>query len=135
MIAYLAVSFFISLFFTSIVLWAIIPRLKKMGMVGHDVNKPDRPEVAEMGGIGIIAGMALGILVSIFFNTFLGFQFNLDFVLAALVSVFIIAFIGFVDDLLDIPQAVKAFLPLLAGIPLIALRAAGSTTMYVPFMG
>ncbi|MDD5337034.1 MAG: UDP-N-acetylglucosamine--dolichyl-phosphate N-acetylglucosaminephosphotransferase, partial [Candidatus ainarchaeum sp.] len=135
MLQYLALSFLASLVFSWLVLWAIIPRLKKMGMVGHDVNKPDRPEVAEMGGIGIMAGMALGILISIFFNTFLGFQFNLDFVLAALVSVFIIALIGFADDLLDIPQAVKAFLPLLAAVPLIALKAAGSTAMYIPFIG
>ena len=135
MLEYLAAAFAISALFCYLVLAAIIPKLKKLGMVGRDVNKARKPEVAEMGGIGIVAGMSLGVLVLIFFNTFLGFAFNLDFVLAAFVSILVLAFIGFVDDLLDIPQVVKAFLPLLAGIPLIALRAAGSTAIAIPFLG
>lgn len=135
MLAYLAVVFLVSGIFSFAVLRALIPRLAKAGMVGNDINKPERPAVAEMGGIGIVAGFALGVLLAVFFSTFLGFSFNHDVVLAALVSVFAIAFIGFVDDLLDIPQAVKAFLPLAAGIPLIVVRAAGSTAMAIPFIG
>lgn len=135
MLGYFAVAFVASLVFSYLVLMVIIPILKKYGIVGRDVNKLGKPEVAEMGGIGIVAGMMLGIMVLIFFNTFMDFTFNLNFVMAAIVSIFILAFIGFVDDILDIPQVVKAFLPLLAGIPLIALRAAGSTAMTIPFLG
>lgn len=135
MLEYLASGFLLSAAFSYLLLAAIIQRLKKLGISGQDVNKAGKPKVAEMGGIGIVAGMVLGVLALIFFNTFMGFAFGLDFVLAALVSIFALAFIGFVDDILDIPQAVKALLPLLAGIPLIALRAAGSTAMDIPFGG
>lgn len=135
MLAYLVSIFALSALFSMLVLKFLIPRLFEKGIVGTDVNKQHRPQVAEMGGIGIVAGFALGVLLAVFFHTFLGFGFELDFVLAALLSIFMLAFIGFVDDLLSIPQAVKAFLPLLAGIPLIAVRAAGSTAMNVPFFG
>jgi UDP-N-acetylglucosamine--dolichyl-phosphate N-acetylglucosaminephosphotransferase len=134
MIEYLAALALVSGIFCYAALRLLIPRLLAAGMFGNDVNKPERPKVAEMGGIGIVAGFALGVLLAVFFNTFLGFQFNLAFVLAALVSIFMLAFIGFVDDLLDIPQAVKAFLPLVAAIPLMAVTA-GNTVMDIPFVG
>lgn len=135
MLAYLAAMLASSAIFSYAAVKLLIPRLVKAGITGQDMSKPGKPEVAEMGGIGIVAGLSLGVLVAVFFSTFLGFSFNLTFVLSALISIFILAFIGFVDDLLDIPQAVKAFLPLLAGIPLMAVRAAGSTAMSIPFLG
>lgn len=135
MLAYLASIFALSALFSALVLKFLIPRLFEKGIVGTDVNKKRKPQVAEMGGIGIVSGFAFGVLLAVFFHTFVGLDFRLDFALAALISIFILAFVGFVDDLLDIPQAVKAFLPLLAGIPLIAVRAAGSTAMSIPFFG
>jgi UDP-N-acetylglucosamine--dolichyl-phosphate N-acetylglucosaminephosphotransferase len=113
----------------------LIPRLKRFGMTGKDVNKPDKPEVAEMGGIAIVAGFSGGLLLAIFFNTFMGFQFDLIRVLAALLTIHSVAFIGVVDDLIDIPQKFKAFLPLFAAIPLVAVKAAGSTVMTIPLLG
>lgn len=124
-------SFLVTFVFTKI----IVPRLKNLHIVGKDVNKPDRPEVAEMGGIAIVAGFTAGVLLAIFFNTFLDFEFNLVFVLAALITVHSVAFIGIVDDLLDVPQYVKAFLPLFAAVPLVAVSAAGSTSINIPFIG
>ena len=112
----------------------LIPRLKRAGMVGKDVNKPEKPEVAEMGGIAIVAGLTAGVLLAVFLNTFLAFHFNLLYVLAALITIHAVAFIGIVDDIIDIPQKVKALLPLFAAIPLVAV-AAGSTSMSVPFLG
>jgi len=113
----------------------LIPRLKRFGLVGKDVNKPDKPEVAEMGGIAIIAGFTAGMLFAVVLNTFFGFEFDIVPLLAGLIVVHSIAFIGIVDDLVDIPQYVKAFLPLFAAVPLVALRAAGSTAMFIPFIG
>lgn len=132
---YLVIAFFASFFFSYILVKILIPKLLKAGISGIDVNKPKKQQIAEMGGIGIVGGFVLGVLFAVFFNTFFGFEFNLNFVLAGLLTIFVIAFIGFVDDLLDIPQIVKAFLPLAAGIPLIAVRAAGSTVMDIPFFG
>lgn len=124
-------SFIVTFLFTKI----LIPRLKRFGIIGKDVNKPDRPEVAEMGGIAIVAGFTAGVLLAIFLNTFSEFEFNLVYVMAALITVHSVAFIGIVDDLLDVPQAVKAFLPLVAAVPLVAVSAAGSTSMNIPFIG
>ena len=124
-------SFIITFFFTKI----LVPRLKRFNITGRDVNKPDRPEVAEMGGIAIVAGFTAGVLLAIFFNTFLDFEFNLVYVLAAVITIHSLALIGIVDDLLDVPQYVKAFLPLVAAVPLVAVSAAGSTSMNIPFTG
>ncbi|MBN2478526.1 UDP-N-acetylglucosamine--dolichyl-phosphate N-acetylglucosaminephosphotransferase [Candidatus Micrarchaeota archaeon] len=113
----------------------LIPRLKRFGIVGKDVNKPGRPEVAEMGGIAIVAGLTAGVLLAVFLNTFDNFDFNVVFILASLLTVLGVAFIGVMDDLLDLPQWLKAILPLFAAVPLIAVRAAGSTSLHVPFVG
>ncbi len=113
----------------------LIPRLKRFGITGKDVNKEGRPEVAEMGGLAIVAGFTAGVLLAIMLNTFNGLGFNITYVLAALVTIHAMGFIGIVDDLLDIPQMVKAFLPLAAAVPLVAVSAAGSTAMTIPFVG
>ncbi len=135
MIYYFGLILAYAFFFSYLTVKLIIPRLIKVGITGQDLSKPNKPKIAEMGGIGIVIGFSIGVLLAIFFNTFLDFNFNLIFVLSALISIFILAFIGLVDDLLDIPQIIKAFLPLLAAIPLIAVKAAGSTIMYVPLIG
>ncbi|MBI2079920.1 hypothetical protein HYT84_04080 [Candidatus Micrarchaeota archaeon] len=127
----LVVSFVITYTFTSL----LIPRLKRFGLTGKDVNKPDKQEVAEMGGIAVVAGFTGGILLAVFLNSFSDFSFNLVNVLAALITIHSIAFIGIIDDLLDIPQYVKAFLPLFAAVPLVAVSAAGSTELIIPFYG
>ena len=127
----LVFSFAITFGFSKI----LIPRLKRFGFVGRDVNKPDKPEVAEMGGIAIIAGFTAGILLAIFFHTFFGAEFELIPILAGLITIHALSFMGIVDDLLNIPQYIKAFLPLFAAIPLVALSAAGSTEMTFPFIG
>jgi UDP-N-acetylglucosamine--dolichyl-phosphate N-acetylglucosaminephosphotransferase len=129
--ALILVSFIVTYVFT----YMLIPRLKRFNLTGKDINKPDTPEVAEMGGIAIVAGFTAGVLIAVFMNTFLGFSFNLVYILAALITIHSIAFIGIVDDLLDIPQWFKAFLPLVAAVPLIAVKAAGSTELAIPFLG
>lgn len=114
----------------------LYPRLKRAGMIGKDINKPSRPEVAEMGGIAIVAGITAGLLTLIAAHTFFGFDgYNLVFILAALITAHSVAFIGLVDDLIDIPQKIKAFVPLVAAIPLIVVKAAGSTEIVFPLIG
>lgn len=134
MLGFIAVLVF-SLLVTVVLSEFLIPRLKRFGITGKDVNKRDRPEVAEMGGLAILAGFTAGVLLAIMLNTFNGLAFNITYVLAALVTIHAMGFIGMVDDLLDIPQMVKAFLPLAAAVPLVAVSAAGSTAMTIPFVG
>lgn len=134
MMEYLApglLSLVVTIFLTNL----LIPRLRKAGITGKDENKLFGPEVPEMGGIAIVAGLSAGVLLAIFFSTFLGVHLDLIVMLAALVAVYMIALIGIVDDLLDMPQWLKAVLPLFAAIPLVAVSAAGSTELLLPFIG
>jgi UDP-N-acetylglucosamine--dolichyl-phosphate N-acetylglucosaminephosphotransferase len=131
LVALLLISFLVSFIFTGI----LIPRLKRFRIVGKDMNKEGKPEVAEMGGIAIVAGFTAGVLLAVFGNSFFGFNFNLVYVLAALITVHSIAFIGIVDDLLDVPQWLKAFLPIFSSVPLVAAKATASTIITIPFIG
>lgn len=132
--AYLAI-FLVSLLASYGFSLALVPRLKKFGFVGKDMHKAHKPEVAEMGGISIIVGFSAGILLAIMLSTFNGLEFNIVFVLAGLLTIQTLAFIGILDDILDVPQWAKAFIPLLSAVPLIAVKAAGSTTLLIPFIG
>lgn len=135
MLHYFTIILICTIFFSFLITKILIPQLIKVGITGQDLSKQNKPEIAEMGGIGIITGFSIGVIIAIFFNTFLGFNFDLNFILAALIAIFILTFIGFIDDLLDIPQVIKAFLPFFAAVPLIAVKAAGSTSMHIPFFG
>ncbi|MBD3210382.1 hypothetical protein GF318_03300 [Candidatus Micrarchaeota archaeon] len=120
---------------TFILAKVLIPKLRKAGITGKDENKEGAPEIPEMGGISIIAGQSAGLLLAIFFSSFFAFQLNLPGLLAAIITIYIIAVIGITDDLLSIPQWLKAVLPLFAAIPLVAVNAAGSTVITVPLIG
>jgi len=124
-------SFVATFVFTKV----LIPRLSRAAITGKDENKPGMPDIPEMGGIAIVAGFSAGMLGAIFFHSFLGFQLNLVFVMASIITIMSVGFIGIVDDLLSIPQWLKAILPLFAAVPLMAVNAAGSTTITIPFIG
>ncbi len=114
----------------------LIPRLRHAGIVGKDMHKRGRPAVAEMGGLAIVAGTGVGISVGLammsFFHVFSKAEATL--LLAALTTILLTALIGIVDDLLGMRQVVKAFLPAIAALPLVALRA-GHTSLVIPFVG
>ncbi|MCX8197379.1 MAG: hypothetical protein N3G80_03645 [Candidatus Micrarchaeota archaeon] len=127
----LASSFLITFFAMPI----LIRKLLAAGITGRDVNKSGQPEVAEMGGLGIIMGAIGSLLIALAFYTFMGVQFNLIQVLAAMLTLMIIALIGTYDDLFEMRQATKAVLPMVAALPLVAVSAAGSTQIALPFVG
>lgn len=114
----------------------LIPKLKAEGMTGEDMHKPNRPVVAEMGGIAIVVGFVGASLVGIALHTLFGFQFHLAAVLAALLSVTITSLIGLYDDMFDMRQWVKALLPLAAAVPLVAIEIVGShSAISIPIVG
>ncbi|MCJ7816454.1 MAG: hypothetical protein MUP55_01230 [Candidatus Aenigmarchaeota archaeon] len=61
-IAAAVVSFLFTLFFVP--KW--IKKAKQFGLVGNDMNKYEKPEVAEAGGIIVIFGVLAGIFFYIF---------------------------------------------------------------------
>ena len=125
LIAILATAFC----FTTFVMPAIIGKMVKAGVVGHDVNKIDRPQVAEMGGIAIALGVVGSLLLVLAFNV----SSNSLELLAALSTMGLIVLIGACDDLYDMRKDVKTILPMIAAIPIIAV--AGNTVISIPFIG
>jgi len=48
----------------------IIPRLKKVGIVGKNMNSEKHEEIPEMGGLIMAAGFCAGIIAAIAMTTF-----------------------------------------------------------------
>jgi len=130
----LLASFFVTLFFTPI--W--IKRAKKAGLVGKDMNKTDKKEISEAGGISVLFGFILGTLSYIAITIFY-FQEteNLIEIFALLSVILIISLIGFIDDVLGwkigLNKKARIFFLFFASIPLVAINAGESTMMGIDF--
>ena len=127
-----AASFLIS--FTGFLF--MVPRFKEAGIIGRNRNSLEQEEIAEMGGLVIVAGYSAGIILIISLKTFFDLftLVSLISILAAFSTIMIVALIGIFDDLISIKQGIKAFMPVFAALPLIALKE-GFTIMKVPFIG
>jgi len=124
-------------FLVSFVLFpAMIQRLKKANIVGKNMNSKTKEEVAEMGGLVIVAGFGTGIFTLIAVRTFLNIfiSVNLISISAALLAILIVTLIGIFDDLISMPQQIKAWMPALAALPLIVIQE-GNSYINLPFMG
>lgn len=96
----------------TIIPW-LIPRLKTRGIVGTDLNKPSKPDIAEMGGIAVVVGFFAGMSVLVALN---GIK-NIDLLNVSLSAALGAAFVGMMDDLFDLRQRHKAFLPFVIALP------------------
>lgn len=109
-----------------------------MGLVGKDMNKPDKPEVAEMGGLCIVFGFLIGILLFIGMVTFTGNVANFQIIFACLCTILMIAIIGMLDDILGwkigLRMWQKPLLTIPAALPIMVINA-GHSTMCLPFFG
>jgi len=106
-------AFVVSLATTYMIIPWLIPKLKAKGIVGKDLNKPDKPEIAEMGGIAAVVGFFAGVSALLALD---GVQ-NLDLLNVSLSAVLGAAFIGMIDDLFDLSKSHKAFLPFVLALP------------------
>ncbi len=114
----------------------MIPRLKAAGMSGKDVNKPSTPEVAEMGGLSILFAILVSALFVIALDSFQLVEIgSIMPIVVVLLSISFVGFVGIIDDLISMPQAVKALLPIIGSFPLVALKIAGSTFVSIPLLG
>jgi len=113
-----------------------IPRLKRAGIVGKNMNSKEQEEIPEMGGLVMAAGFGAGIVFALFLRTFfdLFLAVSLSSILAVLSTVLIVVIIGVFDDLISISQKVKAFLPVFAALPLMAIKE-GYSMIRIPFLG
>ncbi len=134
-LAVIIVSFTFTLYFTP--KW--IKKAKEFGLTGKDMNKFDKPDVSEAGGIIVILGLLSGVLFYIFLETFFlktGAQTALIF--AALLTVLLAGFLGFIDDVLGWKKGLsrwqKPLLTVPMAIPLMVINA-GESAMSVPLFG
>ncbi|MCS7134489.1 MAG: glycosyl transferase family 4 [Candidatus Pacearchaeota archaeon] len=146
------ISFFISLTLTK--KWISIAR--RRGIVGIDMNKYEKPRIAEFGGIAPIASIVVSIFIYIFFKTFfLKSPTHLIEILVLIITLLLASFIGFTNDLLSVKikkdkeianeilgkkftRGLGGFssmlLTLPAAIPLMIINA-GQHTITLPFIG
>ena len=133
------ISFLVVLYLTP---W-LIKYLKKIGLTVKDQNKKDKPLVPISGGIAVMAGVFMGIMTYLFFQTFyFHYKYPTVYLFAGLTTIMMITLVGFVDDLLikskdassGLKQWQKPLLTLTAAIPLMVINA-GATAMWIPFIG
>jgi len=129
-------TFGVSLLVAFLASLILVSRLRRARIVGRDIHKPGAPETAEMGGLGVVSGFGAGVVLAIALETFwpdiLSVQFSV--LLAVLCTVLLTTLIGIIDDLLGMRQWIKALLPVIAALPLMAVRA-GISTMRIPLVG
>ena len=136
----LFLSFLLSFLSTFFVIPLWIKKAKKAGLVGQDMNKSGKPEVAEMGGICVAAGFLVGVLFYIGIQTFYfnGGVLIAPYIFACLCTILIITLVGTIDDILGwkigLRQWQKPLLTLSAALPIMVINA-GHSVMSVPFFG
>ena len=138
-IASLLLSFFLAFLVTTKVLPFMILRMKARRITGIDVNKYEKPKVAEMGGICVWLGFSAGIIASIFVFSYLKWiEIDLTFLLAGFTTTVMVGFLGVIDDLIGwktgIRQWQHALIPVFAALPLMAIKASNPPIM-LPFYG
>lgn len=149
------VSFAAALFITP----KFIRFLEAAGITGKDIQKREKPSIAEMGGPAVLTGFLAGIFFYIWAKVFLYrevFLYGEDKILvelfAGITTILIITIIGMFDDLssltrsagkidkfgnlkrIGLKQWQKPLLTLPAAIPLMAIMA-GDTSLTVPLLG
>ena len=88
----LMVTFGLSFLITLVVTPYWIRRSRKANLVGKDMHKPNKPEVAELGGLPVVLGFLIGLFAYVAINTFVfdGSERNI-IILAVVLSVLIAA--------------------------------------------
>ena len=117
--------------------WIIIAH--SIGYVGVDMNKYEKPKVAEPGGPFVVLGIVTGIFLYLFIEQyFLKNIHNLIEILAVLVVVLLAGYLGVFDDLLGWKKGLKPWQkPLFTlpfAVPIVVLKL-GETKMALPFIG
>ncbi len=111
-----------------------IKRSREAGLVGKDIHKLDKKEVAEGGGIAVLLGFVFGVLVYISIKTFvLETDLTTVEIFSMLTTILIAGFIGFVDDVLvwkiGLSWKIRIILLFFASIPLMVINAGNSEVM------
>ncbi|HIP75479.1 MAG TPA: UDP-N-acetylglucosamine--dolichyl-phosphate N-acetylglucosaminephosphotransferase [Thermococcus paralvinellae] len=114
------VSVFIGLSLSLVLTPYVAGLMRKAGIVGRDIHKLHKPEVAEMGGIAILISLPLSLIVV------------LDDVLSKALLIFLLfGLIGILDDLTSLKQSHKVLLSLLVSLPILSLNVSKEIDLLV----
>jgi UDP-N-acetylglucosamine--dolichyl-phosphate N-acetylglucosaminephosphotransferase len=134
-------SIAVSLWLTQRVFPFFIRRMEERKISGNDMNKYEKTEVAEMGGIIVLFGFNMAMMLSIFlftYSTLTHIKLDLHIILAGILTICLVGLIGIFDDLIGWRKGIRqwqhALLPLFAALPLMAVRA-GIHSVNLPFIG
>jgi UDP-N-acetylglucosamine--dolichyl-phosphate N-acetylglucosaminephosphotransferase len=141
-------AMFVGLITTLLVTPKIMIFLERIGLVGIDIHKLEKPKIPEMGGLSVLIGTLASIFTFIWTITFLtNDTVSLVSLFAGLSSIIVITIIGMLDDLsslmvkssktikrIGLKQWQKPLLTLPAAIPLMAIMA-GHSEMSIPIFG
>ena len=105
--------------FTFVAMPKVIHFMRNRKITGIDVHKLDKPEVAEMGGIGILIGVTAGCIFLFLGFGFLGFGFFDYRILIFLAVVLLAGVVGAYDDLKTLGPKMKPMLTAAACFPIL----------------
>jgi len=95
----------------------LIKKTTEKGIVVKDMYKPGRPNVPNLGGLAILAG----IMASLVFAQFLVDKSVSHSLLIFYFMVFSYAIFGLADDLLDVGRKLKIYIPFFLSLPILLL--------------
>ncbi|MEI8364658.1 MAG: hypothetical protein WCF78_04355, partial [archaeon] len=142
------IIFIFSLFLSWFILLLITPRFiilaRERGWTGKDMNKFDKREVSELGGVPVFFGFSLSILFTIaiyYLISFTPYTFiDIRALLLIILTMLLTLFVGFVDDVLGWKKGISHVqhfvLPILFSVPMILFAIFyGINNLYIPFIG
>jgi UDP-N-acetylglucosamine--dolichyl-phosphate N-acetylglucosaminephosphotransferase len=116
----------IAFMITFLVMPSLIKRLKKAEIVGRDIHKLSKPEVAEMGGIGILLGFSIAIMTGVYLCPQWQSQLTITLIVVLLTGI-----IGMVDDLIMLSSKEKLILLWIAGLPIMWVTPPNVSIVYM----
>ena len=134
----LLATIFVSFFCTLFVIPFWIRKARQENLVGKDMHKQNKNEVAEGGGVSVMFGFSIGVLLYLAINTFY-FQRSefLVSIFAILTTLFIATMLGSIDDLLGwkkgLSKSMRIVMMLFAAIPLMVINAGESILLGIDF--
>ncbi len=135
MIEALAAGFIVSLVVTFLIMPGIIRTMRAHGMTGPDMNKAAKPEIAEMGGVGVLIGFFAGMFATVGIMKFVTHESLADsrLLLASMIAILGAGLVGAMDDLFELRQRVKAILPAFFAVPMAYYMV--SQPLNLPYVG
>ena len=135
---------FIPLILSSLLTFYLVKKWIKIahenGFVGKDMNKYNKPEVAELGGLYVVLSIVFSLLFYIALKVYiLKTVENLSYIFAITTILLLSALIGLLDDVLGWKKGLKHYkkvlITFILALPLMILGVGKDYIINIPFIG